>query len=82
MQVTVQFGSFPPQFCGRTLGDGQGPPTTLPLPPTTRENLRLNGYLEYPHSTKALHLQTSMSSPGFKPSPYGTTVSVTKHYTS
>ncbi|GFV74520.1 hypothetical protein TNCV_5129621 [Trichonephila clavipes] len=28
-----------------------------------------------------IHLQTSMSSPGFKPSPNGTAVSVANHYT-
>ncbi|GFX46195.1 hypothetical protein TNCV_2298441 [Trichonephila clavipes] len=28
-----------------------------------------------------IHLQTSMSSPGFEPSPYGTAVSVANHYT-
>ncbi|GFX45488.1 hypothetical protein TNCV_2740251 [Trichonephila clavipes] len=28
-----------------------------------------------------MHLQTSMSSPGFKPRPYGTAVSVANHYT-
>ncbi|GFX86821.1 hypothetical protein TNCV_3750941 [Trichonephila clavipes] len=28
------------------------PPTSLPLPPTLRDDLRLNGYLEYPHSPK------------------------------
>ncbi|GFY34191.1 hypothetical protein TNCV_2504941 [Trichonephila clavipes] len=28
-----------------------------------------------------IHLQTSMSSPGFEPRPYGTAVSVTNHYT-
>ncbi|GFW05305.1 hypothetical protein TNCV_3358241 [Trichonephila clavipes] len=27
---------------------GQGPPTSFPLPPTSRVDLRLGGYLEYP----------------------------------
>ncbi|GFV76170.1 uncharacterized protein TNCV_4672591 [Trichonephila clavipes] len=35
---------------------GQGPPTSLPFPPTSRENLKLDGYLEYPHATKALYI--------------------------
>ncbi|GFX00054.1 uncharacterized protein TNCV_3080501 [Trichonephila clavipes] len=35
---------------------GQGPPTSLPRPPTTREDLRLDGYLEYPHAAKALYM--------------------------
>ncbi|GFV63142.1 hypothetical protein TNCV_3025711 [Trichonephila clavipes] len=39
MQVTVRFCSVPPQ---ETLGVVRG------LPPTTREDLRLNGYLDYP----------------------------------
>ncbi|GFU91567.1 transposable element Tc3 transposase [Trichonephila clavipes] len=50
---------------GEHSGSGQRPPTSLPLPPTSREDLRLDGYLEYPYATQALHLQTSMSSPGF-----------------
>ncbi|GFS92719.1 hypothetical protein TNCV_1161431 [Trichonephila clavipes] len=48
MQVTVRFCSVPPQFRGRKLWGGQGHPTSPPLPPTTREDLRLDGYLEYP----------------------------------
>ncbi|GFW53731.1 uncharacterized protein TNCV_3938251 [Trichonephila clavipes] len=35
---------------------GQRPPTSLPLPPTSREDLRFDGYLEYPHATKALYI--------------------------
>ncbi|GFU17100.1 hypothetical protein TNCV_1853591 [Trichonephila clavipes] len=49
-----------------------------PLPPTLREDLRLDGYLEYPHAAKAL--QASIYSPGLEPRPYGTAVSVTYHY--
>ncbi|GFW38127.1 DUF4817 domain-containing protein [Trichonephila clavipes] len=60
---------------------GQEPPTSLPLPPTSRGDLRLNGYLKYPHAEKTIHLQTPMSSPGFEPRPYGTAVSVANHYT-
>ncbi|GFY24335.1 hypothetical protein TNCV_1013841 [Trichonephila clavipes] len=56
------------------FGNGLGPPTSLPLPPTTREDLRLNG-------KGTIHLQTTISSPGFEPSPYGITVSVVNHYT-
>ncbi|GFV47695.1 hypothetical protein TNCV_1708911 [Trichonephila clavipes] len=53
---TVRFGSVPPQFRGRILcGWGQGPPTYLSLPPSSRENLRLDGYLEYPPATKTLY---------------------------
>ncbi|GFS73700.1 uncharacterized protein TNCV_1457691 [Trichonephila clavipes] len=56
IQVIVRFGSFPPQFGGRTSGGGQGPSTSLLLPPTTREHLRLDVYLEYPHAAKALYI--------------------------
>ncbi|GFV01676.1 uncharacterized protein TNCV_3050691 [Trichonephila clavipes] len=48
MQVTVLFCSVP--------WGGEGPPTSLPLPPTTRVDLKLNGYLEYPHAAKALYI--------------------------
>ncbi|GFU76816.1 hypothetical protein TNCV_4519731 [Trichonephila clavipes] len=41
MQVKLRFCSVPPEFRGRTPWGGQGPPTSLPLPPTTREDLRL-----------------------------------------
>ncbi|GFX36654.1 uncharacterized protein TNCV_580331 [Trichonephila clavipes] len=39
-------------------GGGQGNPTYLPLPPTSREDLRLDGYLKYPHAAKALYIYT------------------------
>ncbi|GFV68086.1 hypothetical protein TNCV_1873681 [Trichonephila clavipes] len=35
---------------------GQRPPTSLRLKPTSREDLRLNGYLEYSHAEKALYI--------------------------
>ncbi|GFU65523.1 uncharacterized protein TNCV_634461 [Trichonephila clavipes] len=53
MQVTVRFCSVPPQFRGENPWGGQGPP---PLPPTSHEDLRLDGYLEYPHVAKALYI--------------------------
>ncbi|GFT72404.1 hypothetical protein TNCV_3609441 [Trichonephila clavipes] len=34
-------------------GGGQRPPTSLPLPPTSRQDFRLDDYLEYPHAAKA-----------------------------
>ncbi|GFW01034.1 uncharacterized protein LOC103524116 [Trichonephila clavipes] len=52
MQVTRRFCLVPLQFRGRKPWGGQGPPTSLPLPPTTREDLRLDGYLEYSHASK------------------------------
>ncbi|GFY20240.1 hypothetical protein TNCV_208721 [Trichonephila clavipes] len=45
MQVTVRFCFVNPNFEGENPGIGQDPP---PLPETSRENLRLDGYLEYP----------------------------------
>ncbi|GFX56751.1 hypothetical protein TNCV_494991 [Trichonephila clavipes] len=41
---------------GEHLEGGQGPPTSFPLPPTSRQDLRLNEYLEYPHATKAVYI--------------------------
>ncbi|GFU47613.1 uncharacterized protein TNCV_2443351 [Trichonephila clavipes] len=55
MQVTIRFVSVPPQF-RRTPWGGPRPPTSLPLPPTSREDLRLDGYLGYPNATKALYI--------------------------
>ncbi|GFY24801.1 hypothetical protein TNCV_2689921 [Trichonephila clavipes] len=56
MQVTVRFCSVPPPFRGRKPWGGQGPPTSLPLPPTIREDLWLDGYLEYSYAAKALYI--------------------------
>ncbi|GFU78226.1 hypothetical protein TNCV_5008071 [Trichonephila clavipes] len=50
MQGTVRFCSVPPQFRRRKPWGGQGHPTSFSLPPTSRENLRLDGYLEYPYA--------------------------------
>ncbi|GFX98007.1 transposable element Tcb2 transposase [Trichonephila clavipes] len=38
-------------------------------------------FREPPRRKGTIHLQTSMSSPGFEPSPYDTAVSVSNHYT-
>ncbi|GFV47523.1 hypothetical protein TNCV_904841 [Trichonephila clavipes] len=56
MQVTVRFCSVPHQFEGRNPGGGQEHPTYLPLSPTTRESLQLDGYLEYSPAAKALYI--------------------------
>ncbi|GFT83591.1 uncharacterized protein TNCV_4866461 [Trichonephila clavipes] len=45
-----------PQFRGRKPWGGQRPVTSLSLPPSTREDLWLDGYLEYPHAAKALYI--------------------------
>ncbi|GFW15252.1 hypothetical protein TNCV_173971 [Trichonephila clavipes] len=54
MQVRVGFWSVPSQF--RRRKPWEWLPTSLPLPATLRENLRLDGYLEYPPATKALYI--------------------------
>ncbi|GFT03696.1 hypothetical protein TNCV_278581 [Trichonephila clavipes] len=60
---------------------GQGLPTYLPLPSTSREDLRLDGYFIVPSCRGGTtHLQTFMPSPGFEPRPYSTTVSVANPY--
>ncbi|GFX60042.1 hypothetical protein TNCV_4557231 [Trichonephila clavipes] len=67
---------------GEHSGGGQGLPTSIPLLPTSREDLRLDGYLEYyKYRADTIHSQKSISSPGFEPSPYGTAVSVANHST-
>ncbi|GFW44348.1 uncharacterized protein TNCV_1747771 [Trichonephila clavipes] len=54
-RFTVRFCSVPPNLEGENPGGGQDPPTSPTLPPTTREDLRLDGYLEYPHAAKVLY---------------------------
>ncbi|GFW90868.1 uncharacterized protein TNCV_2418611 [Trichonephila clavipes] len=57
LQMIVRLCSVPPpNLEGENPGGGQGPPMSLPLQPTTREDLRLDGYLEYPHAAKALYI--------------------------
>ncbi|GFV61998.1 hypothetical protein TNCV_4108011 [Trichonephila clavipes] len=47
IQVTVRSVSwFHSTFEGEQPAGDQGPPTSLPFPPTSREDLRLDGYLE------------------------------------
>ncbi|GFU05257.1 hypothetical protein TNCV_575591 [Trichonephila clavipes] len=57
---------------GNTLEGGQGPQASLPHPPPTREDLRLDKDLEClpPHTPcheGTIHLLTPMPSPGFNP---------------
>ncbi|GFY29340.1 hypothetical protein TNCV_4724681 [Trichonephila clavipes] len=57
---------FHPNFEGERPGSGQRPANSLPLPPTSPEDLRFDGYLEYPHAAKALYMNVLyMPSPGF-----------------
>ncbi|GFU30753.1 hypothetical protein TNCV_1444641 [Trichonephila clavipes] len=39
---------------GEHPGKGEGPSSSLTLPPIKREDLRLDGYLDYLHAAKAL----------------------------
>ncbi|GFW80598.1 hypothetical protein TNCV_3234501 [Trichonephila clavipes] len=74
--VTGRFSSVPPQFRGRTpWGWGQGPPTHLTRGLAARRLFRIP-----PCCKGTINLQTSISSPGFEPRPYGTAVSVANHY--
>ncbi|GFU73094.1 hypothetical protein TNCV_1353851 [Trichonephila clavipes] len=50
------------------LWAGQGPFTSLPLPPTSREAAR-RIFRMLPCHTGTIHLQTPMPSPGFDPDP-------------
>ncbi|GFV75437.1 hypothetical protein TNCV_1482831 [Trichonephila clavipes] len=51
---------FHPNFTEEHPGGDQGSLTSLLLPPTSREDLWLDGYLDYPIAAKALYLQVSM----------------------
>ncbi|GFX21084.1 uncharacterized protein TNCV_4366641 [Trichonephila clavipes] len=65
-QVTVRFSPYQipisvpvysyPNFEGEHPGGGQGPSTSLPLPSTSLKDLRLDGYLEYPHAAIVLYI--------------------------
>ncbi|GFW97850.1 hypothetical protein TNCV_1426131 [Trichonephila clavipes] len=68
---TILLG-FIPILRENTVG-GQGHPTSLPLPPTSREVTRR--LFRVPPCLKGtIYLQTSMPSPGFELRPYGTAV--------
>ncbi|GFV32463.1 hypothetical protein TNCV_1677491 [Trichonephila clavipes] len=69
-----EFALFHSNFEGEHSGGGQGPPTNH-----TR-GLEARWLFRVPACRKdTIHLQTSVSSPEFKPRPYGTSVSVTNH---
>ncbi|GFV46026.1 hypothetical protein TNCV_2200361 [Trichonephila clavipes] len=50
-----------PNFEGEHPEGGQGSPTSLPVPPTLREYLWLDGYLPMPHSDIAERLSRNVS---------------------
>ncbi|GFU59009.1 adhesion G protein-coupled receptor B2 [Trichonephila clavipes] len=63
---------FTPILRENTLGGGQEPPTSLPLTNLTRGLAARKLFNVLPCRESTIHLQTSMSSPGFKPRPNGT----------
>ncbi|GFW15825.1 uncharacterized protein TNCV_1545591 [Trichonephila clavipes] len=82
MQMTVQFGSIPPQFIGRTLwGWLEASHLTSSSTNHTRGLAARRLFRVPPCRKGTIRLQTSMSSPGFEPSPYSTAVSIANHYT-
>ncbi|GFX11208.1 hypothetical protein TNCV_4424671 [Trichonephila clavipes] len=82
IQVTVRFCSVLPQFRGRTLW-GWSKASQLSSPSTNlTRGLKARRLFRVPPCRKGtIHLQTSMSSLGFEPSPYGKAVSVANHCT-
>ncbi|GFY20848.1 hypothetical protein TNCV_1120821 [Trichonephila clavipes] len=82
IRVTVRFSSVPPQFRGRKPWGCPGashlssPSINHARGLASRRLFRVPPCLE-----DTVHLQTSMSSPGFEPSPNSTAVSVANHYT-
>ncbi|GFX14908.1 hypothetical protein TNCV_1486501 [Trichonephila clavipes] len=56
IQVTERFNSVSPNFEREYPGGGQGPSTSLLLPPTPRENLQRDGYLKYLPAAKTLYI--------------------------
>ncbi|GFW13618.1 hypothetical protein TNCV_1210841 [Trichonephila clavipes] len=82
MQVTVRFCSVPPQFRGEHSGGGSGVSHLSSSSPNHTRRLAARPLFRVPPCRKdTIHLQISMSSPGFEPSPYGTSISVANHYT-
>ncbi|GFV85955.1 uncharacterized protein TNCV_203351 [Trichonephila clavipes] len=53
---TVLLDSTPVLRGEKNPGGGQGPTISLPLPPTSREDLWLDGYLEYLFAAKVLYI--------------------------
>ncbi|GFT85095.1 hypothetical protein TNCV_791281 [Trichonephila clavipes] len=82
MQVTLLFCSVPSNFEGEHPGSDQGAyHLSFPFTNLTRGHAARRLFRVPPCRKGTIHLQTSMPSPGFEPRPYGTTVSVTNHYT-
>ncbi|GFT01676.1 hypothetical protein TNCV_4205051 [Trichonephila clavipes] len=82
IQMTERFSSVSPQFRGRAPWGWSGAyHVSSPSTNLTRE-LAARRLFKIPSCREGtIHLQTSMSSPGFETSPNGTAVSVANHYT-
>ncbi|GFX36021.1 hypothetical protein TNCV_4215431 [Trichonephila clavipes] len=77
MQKTIRFSSIPHQFCGRK----SRPSHLFSLSTShTRGHAARRLFRVSPCRKGTIHLQISMSSPGFEPFHYGTAVSVANHY--
>ncbi|GFV02397.1 uncharacterized protein TNCV_1023251 [Trichonephila clavipes] len=82
MQVTMCFFSVPPQFRGRKPWGWSGASHLSSPSINHTRGLAARRLFRVPPCRKGtIHLQTSMSSPGFEPSPYGIAVSVANHHT-
>ncbi|GFY14248.1 hypothetical protein TNCV_3614371 [Trichonephila clavipes] len=82
MQVTVRFCSVLPQFRGiKPWGWSGASHISSPSTNHTRGLAARRLFRVPPCRKVTIHLQSSMSSSGFEPSPYGIAVSVSNHYT-
>ncbi|GFW83359.1 hypothetical protein TNCV_2544571 [Trichonephila clavipes] len=79
--MTVQFSSVHPNFEGEHLGGGSGPHLSSPSTNLTKGLAARRLFIVPPCCKGTIHLQTSMSSLGFEPSPYGTAICIANHYT-
>ncbi|GFV80200.1 hypothetical protein TNCV_1477621 [Trichonephila clavipes] len=52
---------FHPNLEGEHSEGVQRPPAFLSYPPTSREDLQLDGHLEYPHAAQALYTFTNIN---------------------
>ncbi|GFU11456.1 hypothetical protein TNCV_1983651 [Trichonephila clavipes] len=72
---------FHPNIEGEHLGVVRCLPTLFPFHQPHERTCGSTAIYSSPYRKGTVHLQTSMSSPGFEPRPYGTAVSVANHYT-
>ncbi|GFY20610.1 hypothetical protein TNCV_1118441 [Trichonephila clavipes] len=72
---------FYPNFKKENALGNQRLPIPLPLSTNLARLEARRLFIVYPCRKGTKHFRKSMPSPGFKPRPYGTSVSVTIHYT-